>query len=78
MKAYSFLGSDKPVEILKAGYCRVCGHKAVEPTVIIRVDRRWLLIALALVLYVLFDIAHSGHVDGSIARLVLSFLLGWS
>ena len=76
MKTHSFLGSPTPIEVMKAGHCRVCGHKAIEPTVIIRIDRRWLVIALCLVLYVLFDIAHNGHLDGSVAHVVLSFVLG--
>ena len=63
-------------EVTNAGYRRVGRQKAIEPTVIIRIDRRWLLIALGLVLYVLRDIAHNGSLDGSIARLVLSFMLG--
>ena len=76
MMPNSFLGSSQPVDIRKTGYCRVCGHKAIEPSVIIRIDRRWLLIALGLALYVLLDIAHDGRFDGSIARLALSFILG--
>jgi hypothetical protein len=76
MKTHSFLGSSTPIEVMKAGHCRVCGHKAIEPTVIVRIDRRWLVIALCLVLYVLFDIAHNGSLDGSVARLALAFVLG--
>ena len=33
------------------------------------------VIALCLVLYVLFDIAYHGALDGSVAHLVLSFIL---
>jgi hypothetical protein len=76
METRSFLGSPKPIEILKSGHCRVCGQKAVEPTVIIQIERRWLIVALVLALYVLIDIADSGHLDGSIAHWALSFLLG--
>jgi hypothetical protein len=72
------LGSTEPIEIAEGGFCRVCGHKAVEPVITIRIDRRWLVVALILALYVLLDIADSGHLDGSLARLALSFLLGLS
>jgi hypothetical protein len=72
----SFLGSHKPIEVIREGYCRVCGQKAVEPATVIRIDRRWLLIALALVLYVLFDVAENGRIDGSIARWLISLLTG--
>ncbi len=37
---------------------------------------RWLLVALGLALYVLLDIADSGHLDGGIARHALSFIFG--
>ncbi len=76
MKTRWLLGSSDPIEITRAGFCRVCGHKAVEPIITIRIDRRWLLVALGLALYVLFDIADSGHLDGSIARHALSFVFG--
>jgi hypothetical protein len=76
MKTRWLLGSSDPIEIARAGFCRVCGHKAVEPIITIRIDRRWLLIALGLALYVLLDIADSGHLDGSLARLALSFIFG--
>ena len=74
MEPQPFLGPRRPIEVIKAGVCRVCGHKAVEPVITIRIERRWLIVALCLALYVLLDIAHSGHLDGSIARLAVSFL----
>jgi hypothetical protein len=76
MKTRWLLGSTDPIEIGKAGFCRVCGHKAVGPSITIRIDRRWLLVTLCLALYVLLDIADSGHLDGSIARHALSFIFG--
>lgn len=76
MKMRWLLGPAEPIEIDKAGFCRVCGHKAVEPIITIRIDRRWLVVALCLALYVLLDIADSGHLDGSVAHLALSFIFG--
>lgn len=74
MENRPFLSAPKPIEVLKSGYCRVCGQKAVEPTIIIQIERRWLYIALALAIYVLLDIADGGHLDGSIMRGLVSFL----
>jgi hypothetical protein len=76
METRWLLGSSDPIEITQAGFCRVCGHKAVEPIITIGIDRRWLLVALGLALYVLLDIADSGHLCGSIARHALSFIFG--
>ena len=50
--------------------------QSLASNITIRIDRRWLLVALGLALYVLLDIADSGHLDGSIARHALSFILG--